>query len=86
MIRIMGVDSGLEHIGISLGIFHPDRGLKIQYVWYIHTKKSDKKLGIRAKADDLRRVSEIVEQVDEIFRHNPADVYSFERARPPRRK
>jgi Holliday junction resolvasome RuvABC endonuclease subunit len=59
-------------------LFHPDKGLEVQSVWYIQTKKEDKKRGIRAKSDDLRRVEEICLEVDEIFRHHPADVFSFE--------
>jgi len=78
MIRIIGVDPGLSHIGISHSLFHPDKGLEVQNVWYIGTKKEDKKRGIRAKADDLRRVEEICKQADEIFRHHPADVFAFE--------
>ena len=78
MIRMIGVDPGLRHIGISFGVFHPDSGLEVRKVWYFGTKKGDKKLGIRAKADDLRCLNEIVTAVDEIFRHHPADVYSFE--------
>lgn len=78
MIRILGLDPGMSHIGISLGLFRKGEGLEIQNVWYIGTQKDKKKKDLRAKADDTRRLQEIVDAVGEIMRHNSFDVVAFE--------
>jgi Holliday junction resolvasome RuvABC endonuclease subunit len=74
----MGIDPGFANIGISKLLFDPSLGYHLDGLEYIGTTKKDKKLGLREKADDVRRLGEIVKRFDEIVRKWPADVYAFE--------
>jgi len=78
-LKVIGVDPGFTYLGVCCATFwlgkpRPD----IEELTLIETHKSNKKKGVRAKTDDLRRLGEIVEKFDEIVRHWPADVFSFE--------
>ena len=74
----MGIDPGFSNIGISKLLFDPSLGYNLDGLEFIETKKKDKKLGLREKADDTRRLEVIVNRFDEIVRLWPADVYAFE--------
>ena len=77
-LKIMGVDPGFAHIGVSCAEFTLGRPINIVSVHHIQTKKGPKKLGVRAKTDDLRRLGEIVEQFNAITLNWPADIFAFE--------
>ncbi len=77
-LRIMGIDPGFANLGISKLLYDPSVGYDLVGLEFIGTKKRSKKLGLRQKADDARRLEIIVERFDEIVRIWPADVYSFE--------
>jgi len=77
-VRILGMDPGFENIGLAFGLFTPGRGIDLLEVKLVTTKKCSAKKGMRAKADDTRRLEEIVAQVDETVRHWDPDVGAFE--------
>jgi Holliday junction resolvasome RuvABC endonuclease subunit len=74
----MGIDPGFANLGISKLLYDPSIGYDLVGLEFIGTKKRSKKLGLREKADNVRRLEIIVERFDEIVRLWPADVYSFE--------
>ena len=76
----MGIDPGFANIGISKLLLDPSGGYNLDGLEFIETKKRSKKLGLREKADETRRLEIIVERFDEIVRLWPADVYSLESA------
>lgn len=77
-LRIMGIDPGFANLGVSKLLFDPSVGYDLVGLEFIETKKRSKKLGLREKADNARRLEIIVRQFDEIVRLWPADVYAFE--------
>lgn len=78
VIRIMGIDPGLAHMGVAGLLFDPDQGYALDFVSLIVTKKSTKKKGLRAKADDVRRLEKVVAQFGALVVEWLPDVFSFE--------
>lgn len=64
MLRIIGVDPGLKNLGLASLVLQGDL-LILESVKLIQTKKADKKLNLRQKGDDARRLEELHEQLRE---------------------
>jgi Holliday junction resolvasome RuvABC endonuclease subunit len=83
-LRIMGIDPGFANLGVSKLLLDPSVGYNLVGLDFIGTQKRSKKLGLREKADEARRLEIIVERFDEIVRQWPAHVYAFEECPSPR--
>ena len=84
VIRIMGIDPGLANLGVCGLLFDPEQGFALDFVSLIETKKGTRKKGLRAKADDVRRLEKVVSQFGVLVREWLPDVYSFESIPTPR--
>jgi len=79
-LRIVGVDGGLSYTGLALLVYRYGVGVEVEDLRLIETKKSPKKLRIRQKADDLRRLEEIRDTASMLARTWAPDVVAFEEA------
>ncbi len=60
---VLGLDGGLANVGYAFGSVTTYGGLIVHRAGVIKTKKSDKKSGVRASDDNLRRAREICAQL-----------------------
>ena len=75
---IVGVDPGFKHLGFSAALLSFDLELTPLEMVYSGTTKSAAKLGLRAKSDDMRRLSVIRDEFLSFISSWSADVYAFE--------
>jgi len=74
----MGIDPGMRNTGVALMSYSLAEGRKLLDLRLIRTKKGTKKLGMRAKSDDMRSLGEVIEQFDEVLRIWPPDILALE--------
>jgi len=71
-------------VGVSKLRFDPSRGMVLDSVDLIVTTKQTKKLRLRQKADDTRRLGEIVERFSALVLEWDPHVFAFEDVPTPR--
>lgn len=77
-LRILGIDPGMRNIGVALMLYSPGVAAELLDLRLITTKDEKKKRGLRQKADDLRCLEHIRDEMRVISRTWGYDVVAFE--------
>lgn len=96
MIRLMGIDPGLAHLGVAVCEFAPigirvirevnssDDAEPTPVMYCLETEKSDKKLAVKASDDNTRRARELFVQLEAIVREHEVKAICTEAMSFPR--